>query len=187
MLGKKKCKILKEIRAQIAEANDIAYVVEECKHQGNCRGTCPKCEQEVLYLEQELEKRRQLGKKVAVAGIAGTLAVSMTGILSGGQAKAEENQPDGTNSSEYYQEQNQTDGTNSTEYYQEQNQTDTSEEIPRPTEGAAPIPREPEDIEDLEGEAPQKVDTTQDIEKSTETETTEELEGDVATAPVQLG
>ena len=43
------------------------------------------------------------------------------------------------------------------------------------------MPREPEDIEDLEGEVPQNID------KSTETETTEEPEIDITTAPVQLG
>ena len=42
--GKEKCRILKEIRAEIARANDIEWVVSECKHKGNCKGTCPKCE-----------------------------------------------------------------------------------------------------------------------------------------------
>lgn len=45
--GKRTCKILKEIRRQIAEANDIEYVVEECQYKGDCLGTCPKCEAEV--------------------------------------------------------------------------------------------------------------------------------------------
>ena len=40
--GKRTCKILKEIRAQIAAENDIAFVTSECKHQGDCAGTCPK-------------------------------------------------------------------------------------------------------------------------------------------------
>lgn len=174
MLGKKKCKILKEIRAQIAEANDIAYVVEECGYKGNCRGTCPRCEQEVQYLEQELEKKRRLGKKVAVAGIAGAMAVSMTGVLSGCQAVAEENQTDGTTSGDYYQEK---------EY-----QTDTEMEVPTPTEGAAP--RRIETEEDANGDTEEQkediqIETTEEIEESTEE--TQELEGDVATAPVQLG
>ena len=69
MQGKEKCKALKEIRKQIAENNDIKYVVDECKHKGDCKGTCPKCEAEVRYLEKELEKRRALGKKVAIAGV----------------------------------------------------------------------------------------------------------------------
>lgn len=79
MNGKGKCRILKQIRAQIAAENDIAFVTSECKHQGDCSGTCPKCESEVRYLEQELRKRQSLGKKVAVAGIAATLMVSTAG------------------------------------------------------------------------------------------------------------
>ena len=39
--GKRTCKILKEIRRQIAEANDIEYVVEECQYKGDCLGTSP--------------------------------------------------------------------------------------------------------------------------------------------------
>ncbi len=73
MNGKNKCKILKEIRKQIAEQNDIAFVTSECKHQGSCTGTCPKCEAEVRYLEEQLSCRRKAGKAVAVAGVAVTL------------------------------------------------------------------------------------------------------------------
>ncbi len=77
--GKEKCRILKEIRAEIAKQNDIEWVVSECKHQGNCKGTCPKCEQEVRQLEEALAKREALGKKVAVVGISATIALSVTG------------------------------------------------------------------------------------------------------------
>jgi len=79
MNGKNKCKILKEIRKKIAEENDIEYITSECKFQGNCRGTCPKCEAELKYLEEELKKRRSVGKKVAVAGIAASMMFSATG------------------------------------------------------------------------------------------------------------
>ena len=79
MNGKSKCKILKEIRRQIARENDIALVISECKYQGDCTGTCPKCEAEVRYLEQELRKRQLSGKAVAVAGIAAALMVSAAG------------------------------------------------------------------------------------------------------------
>ena len=79
MKGKKRCKILKEIRKQIAENNDIEFVTSECKHQGDCLGTCPKCEAEVRYLERELEKRAKLGKAVAVAGLAIALTTSAVG------------------------------------------------------------------------------------------------------------
>ena len=76
--GKEKCKALKQIRKQIADNNDIKYVVEECKHKGNCKGTCPKCEAEVRYLERELEKRRMLGQKVAIAGVSVGIAATFS-------------------------------------------------------------------------------------------------------------
>lgn len=81
MNGKNKCKILKQIRQQIAAENDIEFVTAECKFQGNCSGTCPKCEAEVRYLEQQLQKRRQAGKAVAVAGIAAALIVTASGCI----------------------------------------------------------------------------------------------------------
>ena len=77
--GKEKCRILKEIRAEIARKNDIEWVVSECKHQGNCKGTCPRCEQEVRQLEEALARREALGKKVAVVGISASIALSVTG------------------------------------------------------------------------------------------------------------
>ena len=89
MLGKAKCKILKEIRQKIADENDIPYVTRECTYQGDCSGTCPRCESELRYLEKELEKRERLGKTVAVgalcAGITmGSAACTGPGNLFGG-------------------------------------------------------------------------------------------------------
>ncbi len=78
MRGRNKCKILKEIRQKIADENDILYVTGECKYQGECSGTCPKCESELRYLERELEKRRSLGKAVTFAGVAVTMALSLS-------------------------------------------------------------------------------------------------------------
>lgn len=75
--GKQTCKILKEIRRQIAEANDIEFVTSECRYKGDCLGTCPKCEAEVRYLEQQLHSRSLSGKAVALAGIsAGMILMS---------------------------------------------------------------------------------------------------------------
>ncbi len=74
--GKQTCKILKDIRRQIAEANDIEFVPSECRFKGDCHGTCPKCEAEVRYLEQQLRYRQLTGKLVNLAGIsAGALAM----------------------------------------------------------------------------------------------------------------
>ena len=56
--GKRTCKILKEIRKQIAAEN-----------KGDCLGTCPRCEAEVRYLERELEKRQRMGKVAVIAGL----------------------------------------------------------------------------------------------------------------------
>ena len=79
--GKEKCRILKQIRAEIARENDIEWVVSECKHKGNCKGTCPKCEQEVRRLEAALARREALGKTVAVVGISASIALSVTGCV----------------------------------------------------------------------------------------------------------
>ena len=79
MSGKSKCRFLKEIRRQIAAENDIEFVTSECKYQGECTGTCPKCEAELRYLEQELEKRQKAGKAIAVAGVAAALVVGTSG------------------------------------------------------------------------------------------------------------
>ena len=76
--GKQTCKILKEIRRQIAEANGIEFATSECRYKGDCLGTCPKCEAEVRYLEQQLRARSLAGKAVALAGIsAASLAILM--------------------------------------------------------------------------------------------------------------
>ena len=77
--GKNKCRILKEIRAEIARSNGIAYTVEECKYKGDCTGTCPKCEAEVRALEDQLARRSALGKKVALTGVALGIALSVAG------------------------------------------------------------------------------------------------------------
>ena len=71
--GKETCRILKDIRRQIAEANDIEFITSECRYQGDCLGTCPKCEAEVRYLEQQLSARHSAGKAIALAGISAGL------------------------------------------------------------------------------------------------------------------
>ena len=79
--GKTICGVLKTIRKQVADANEIKYEPRECHHQGECRGTCPACEAEVRYIERQLDIRRQLGKTVAIVGIsAGLSALSGCGV-----------------------------------------------------------------------------------------------------------
>ena len=79
--GRRICGVLKTIRKQVADANEIKYEPRECHHQGECRGTCPACEAEVRYIEQQLNIRRQLGKAVAIVGIsAGLSALTGCGV-----------------------------------------------------------------------------------------------------------
>ena len=75
--GKQTCKILKEIRKQIAAENDIELITSECTHKGDCAGTCPKCE--VRFLERELEKRQRMGKVAVFAGLSLGTIVAATG------------------------------------------------------------------------------------------------------------
>lgn len=79
MLGKKKCRILKEIRQKIADENDIPYVTHECRFQGECRGTCPRCENELRYLEKQLAARAATGKRIAIAALCAGMTLSMAG------------------------------------------------------------------------------------------------------------
>ena len=66
----------KEVRKSIAEENDIPLEIEECTFKGECRGTCPRCEAEVRYLENALADRLRLGKVATVAGLALGLAAT---------------------------------------------------------------------------------------------------------------
>ena len=75
--GKQTCKILKDIRRQIAEANDIEYITSECQYKGDCTGTCPKCEAEVQYLEQQLARKHMAGKAITILGVSAGLATMM--------------------------------------------------------------------------------------------------------------
>ena len=74
--GKNICKQLKEVRKRIAEENDIPLEIEECTYKGECRGTCPRCEAEVRYLENALAERLRIGKVATVAGLALGLAAT---------------------------------------------------------------------------------------------------------------
>ncbi len=87
--GKQTCKILKDIRRQIAEANDIELVTSECRYKGDCLGTCPKCEAEVRFLEQQLRARSIAGKAVALAGISAASIAMLMPITSEAQTVQE--------------------------------------------------------------------------------------------------
>ena len=82
MSGKKKCRILKEIRQKIADENDIPYVTHECRFQGECLGTCPRCESELRYLEKQLAARAAAGKRIAIAALCAGMAFGAAGCSS---------------------------------------------------------------------------------------------------------
>lgn len=69
MNGRDKCELLNEVRQKIAEKNNIEFTVYECTFEGDCTGTCPKCESEVRYLEEELAKKQARGEKINLEGI----------------------------------------------------------------------------------------------------------------------
>lgn len=71
--GKSTCKVLKDIRQKIADANGIRYVPKECNFKGECKGTCPACEAEISYLEDELRRKQRNGFAVKIGGIAAGL------------------------------------------------------------------------------------------------------------------
>ena len=75
--GKSTCKLLKDIRQQIAAANGISYQPKECHHKGDCAGTCPACEEEIRYLERELKARKGNGFSMKVAGIAAGICATV--------------------------------------------------------------------------------------------------------------
>lgn len=75
--GKEICGILKDIRRRIAEANGIEYVAAECRYEGDCNGTCPRCEAEAAALWRQLDMRRAAGRAVTLVGLsAGLLTAS---------------------------------------------------------------------------------------------------------------
>ena len=76
--GKHICNQLKEVRKRIAEENGIPLEMRECHYKGECRGTCPRCEAEVRYLESALVERLRLGKVATVAGLA--LGLALPGV-----------------------------------------------------------------------------------------------------------
>ena len=84
--GKSTCKLLKDIRQQIADANGISYQPKECHHKGDCAGTCPACEEEIRYLERELKARKGNGFGMKVAGIAAGICAMVMPMTAAAQA-----------------------------------------------------------------------------------------------------
>ena len=68
---KKKCEHLKQIRKNVADAIGVELNQSVCTFEGECKGTCPKCEQE----------ERKLSKALLVKGtaVAASAAMLLTG------------------------------------------------------------------------------------------------------------
>ena len=70
MTGKEKCKLLRQIRKEIAETNGIVYITTDCTYEGDdCLGTCPKCDEEIAYLDAELNRKIADGELITLAGL----------------------------------------------------------------------------------------------------------------------
>lgn len=81
------------MRRSIAEENGIELEMPECTYQGPCRGTCPRCESELRYLENALAERLRMGRTAKVAGIALALAsTAAAGAQSTGVAPVKGNE-----------------------------------------------------------------------------------------------
>ena len=89
--GKSTCKLLKDIRQQIADANGISYRPKECHYEGGCSGTCPACEEEIRYLERELKARKGNGFGMKVAGIAAGVCATVMPMAAMAQSVSSDN------------------------------------------------------------------------------------------------
>lgn len=76
--NKEKCKVLKTIRKKLADTLGVELHQRECTFEGECSGTCPKCQQEEQILNQAL-----LSKAAVAVGVA-ALSVSLTACANKG-------------------------------------------------------------------------------------------------------
>lgn len=190
MKGKEKCKALKEIRRQIAEKNDIPYVVSQCKYQGDCLGTCPRCEAELRYLERELAIRQGLGKAAAVAGISMSVCASLTACASVTEGTAPADYEDISGDVEIYEPDDllpQTDIKEADPEKETQNdtkETDPEKETQNDTKETDPeeeIAGKIERIDETEGiGGTENPDETEMPDKTEEPEVTTDIAGDIS-------
>ena len=52
VVERRKCDELKRIRRAFCDSSMIDLSIEECSYKGRCKGTCPKCEQELDYINE---------------------------------------------------------------------------------------------------------------------------------------
>lgn len=93
MTGREKCQLLRLIRKQIAEANNIEFKTTECSYDGPCAGTCPKCDVEIRYLETQLKAKSANREGISIEGLALEAyneAISCTHIWKGASTYTQE-------------------------------------------------------------------------------------------------
>jgi hypothetical protein len=54
------------VRFKVASQNGINYQPHECTLEGECLGTCPKCEEEAEFVMNELRKMYKEGKSIHI-------------------------------------------------------------------------------------------------------------------------
>ncbi len=54
--GREVCAYLRNLRNDLAKANNIPFESEPCDFEGDCAGTCEKCDREATFLRDELSK-----------------------------------------------------------------------------------------------------------------------------------
>lgn len=57
-IGKTVCTRLKQIRMDVANKNGISYEPTVCLYEGDCPGTCPKCELELNQLTKQIYNKK---------------------------------------------------------------------------------------------------------------------------------
>lgn len=62
--GKEVCSYLRNIRIELARANNIPFESEPCDFDKDCAGTCAKCDEEAAYLRDELNKIPEQDRKI---------------------------------------------------------------------------------------------------------------------------
>lgn len=64
--GKAVCEVLKQIRIEIAAANNIPYTPHLCHHKQCLMGTCSVCEKELFKIETQLNNKMLAGDKIII-------------------------------------------------------------------------------------------------------------------------
>ena len=54
--GKQICKYLRQLRAELAQANNIPFESRECTVLAPCAGTCEQCDAEAAYLNEKMQE-----------------------------------------------------------------------------------------------------------------------------------